>query len=45
MILELINRVVHNKPSLKSVIMNSRRKNNYRDLTPHDLKSNIIIIF
>ena len=41
MILELLNKVVHNKPSLKSVLCNARKKNR-RDLTPHTLRSNIL---
>lgn len=38
MILELINKVLHGKPSLKSVLCNRRKSS--RDLTPHTLRSN-----
>ncbi len=37
MVLELINKVVHSKPSLRSVLCN--RKKSGKELTPHSLRS------
>jgi len=40
MILELINKVVHSKPSVRSVLCN--RKKSSSNLSPHYLRSNKI---